>query len=117
MDWIDYDANGQTTVALNMVTTHGEWYPSRHPDVKEAIARGRCADAQDHYARHGFYEHRMPFLIKVDEDLYLSEYVDIRSAVRSGAYETGHAHFEALDDREARFPVSHFTLYNRNDRA
>jgi len=94
-----------------------EWYLSRHPDVKEAIARGQCADAQDHYARHGFYEHRMPYFIKVDEDWYLSEYEDVRNAVRSGAYETGQAHFEELGYREGRFPFPYFTLINRNDRA
>ncbi len=27
MDWTDYDADGQTTIALNMVTTHGRATP------------------------------------------------------------------------------------------
>lgn len=101
---------------VNEIYVDTDWYLAQHPDVKEAIERGDCADACDHYAMHGFYEHRMPYWIQVSEAWYLSEYDDVRAAVQQGYYPTGQSHFEELGYREGRFPYPNFLLRCRSDK-
>ena len=86
------------------------WYFERSPDVREAVERGDFASAADHYAKVGFYEHRMPYEIEVDEEWYLENYPDIAAAVEKGVFATGAAHFYQLGFREGRFPHPNFTL-------
>ncbi len=86
------------------------WYCTTHPDVAEAIARGELASAADHYARAGFYEHRMPYAILVDEQWYLDQYPDVRSAVDQGLFASGTQHFHDSGFREGRLPYARFTL-------
>ena len=45
-----------------------DWYSSRHPDVGTALAEGKIGAAKEHYVLFGYYEHRMPYEIWVDED-------------------------------------------------
>src|SRR5258708_7065238 len=40
-----------------------DWYLATYPDVKDAIANNVVADAGDHYRRHGYFEHRIPYRI------------------------------------------------------
>jgi hypothetical protein len=87
-----------------------EWYLAHSPDVADAITKGEFASAQDHYAKVGFYEHRMPYEIEVDETWYLENYPDIAAAVEKGVFPTGRAHFYQLGYREGRFPHPNFTL-------
>jgi hypothetical protein len=87
------------------------WYLDRSPDVRSAIDTGQgFISAADHYARAGYFEHRMPYLIEVDERWYLEAYSDVADAVTKGVFESGQAHFVEVGFREGRFPFSGFRL-------
>src|ERR1700712_262518 len=61
---------------LEKVKVDENWYLEAYPDVRDAIASGVVPNVRAHYARFGFYEHRMPYHIMIDEDWYLAEYAD-----------------------------------------
>jgi hypothetical protein len=86
------------------------WYLAKYPDIQSAISSGVVKSAREHYALHGFYEHRLPYAIDVDEAWYLAQYQDIRNAVFEGTFPTGQAHFEKLGYREGRLPFADFHL-------
>jgi hypothetical protein len=86
------------------------WYLRKYPDIAEAIDRGECLDAHQHYLFHGFYEHRMPYAISVEEAWYLEQYSDVAAAVRNADYLNGQTHFEELGYKEGRVPFPHFAL-------
>ncbi len=86
------------------------WYLIQHPDVRVAIKDGVVRSAREHYALHGYYEHRLPYAIDVDESWYLAQYQDIKAAVVEGAFATGQAHFEKLGYGEGRLPYQDFRL-------
>jgi hypothetical protein len=106
-----------TLVALGLVNIYVDetWYLERFPDVREGIERGEFTNAAEHYAKVGFYEHRMPHEINVDEDWYLENYPDIATAVTKGVFPSGHAHFYRVGYREGRFPHPNFTLRSAQD--
>jgi len=87
-----------------------DWYLERYPDVVEGIAEGKVKSAADHYARFGFFEHRMPYPIHVDESFYLSQYEDVSTAVQKRTFASGQAHFEEVGYREGRIPYPNFRL-------
>jgi hypothetical protein len=91
------------------------WYVNQYPDVISAIKDGKIADAAEHYAMHGYYEHRMPYKIEVDEQWYLSQYEDITKAVEAGIFSSGQVHFDECGYREGRMPVPHFRLKLRTE--
>ena len=101
---------GIMSPALAKIAVDEEWYLAHSPDVREAIERKQFASAIEHYARVGFYEHRMPYEIQVDEEWYLENYPDIATAVNKGVFESGKAHFYLLGYREGRFPHPNFSL-------
>jgi hypothetical protein len=86
------------------------WYLSTYPDVREAIASGTVSNAPTHYARFGYYEHRMPYRITVDEGWYVSEYPDVKAALAKQHFASGQAHFDADGFREGRIPYPNFKL-------
>lgn len=89
------------------------WYLERHPDLKDAIAKGAFRGARDHYVRFGYYEHRMPYPIAVDEGWYLNAYPDIAEAIRKNVLESPQVHFETVGYREGRHPFANFALHTR----
>jgi hypothetical protein len=95
---------------LEKVKVDENWYLEAYPDVRDAIASGVVPNVRAHYARFGFYEHRMPYRILVDEAWYLAEYADVRAAIAKKHFETGQAHFEADGFREGRFPYPNFQI-------
>jgi hypothetical protein len=64
---------------------------------------------------YGYYEHRMPYAIDVDEEWYLTEYEDIARAVQSRTFTSGQSHFDQLGYREGRIPYPYFRLRLRSD--
>jgi hypothetical protein len=90
-----------------------DWYLAKHPDLKEAIAKGEVTGARDHFLRFGFYEHRMPHEIDVDEDWYQATYPDVAEAVRNNVFASGQEHFETSGYREGRLPFANFALETR----
>jgi hypothetical protein len=65
------------------------WYGERYPDILGAVQNGKLKSLSEHYVLYGYYEHRMPYYIKVDEEWYLTEYSDLQKAVSAGTFETG----------------------------
>jgi hypothetical protein len=86
------------------------WYLETYPDVREAIANKTVADAREHYARYGFFEHRIPYRIKVEEDWYLEQYRDVKEAIERSIFRSGQIHFEQNGYREGRIPYPNFEL-------
>jgi hypothetical protein len=84
------------------------WYLSKYLDVKDAVKRGIVASGRDHYVAHGFYEHRMPVPIVVNDKWYLDAYPDIAEAIRQGVYKNAQAHFDQAGFREGRLPYANF---------
>lgn len=86
------------------------WYLSKYPDVREAVKGGTLPSGHEHYIRSGYYEHRMPSAILVNEGWYLQAYPDVADAVQRGIYRSGQAHFEIAGFREGRIPYANFRL-------
>lgn len=84
------------------------WYVKSNPDLKGAMESGMTA--KDHYCRFGYFEHRMPYEIKIEEEWYLEAYPDIREAVEQRAFPSGQSHFNVIGYREGRIPAPGFSL-------
>jgi hypothetical protein len=88
------------------------WYLQKYPDVRQAIAKKIVKDAKDHFVRFGYFEHRLPYDIKVQEDWYLEQYPDIKNAIERKEIKSGQQHFEDVGFREGRIPHPNFGLAN-----
>jgi hypothetical protein len=86
------------------------WYLRANPDIVVAIENGVVANAEDHYVTYGYYEHRMPYEIKVEEGWYLGQYPDVREAVAKRLFSSGRDHFYSEGYREGRLPHPNFSL-------
>ena len=94
-----------------------KWYLSKYPDVADAIRDGLVADARDHYAQHGYFEHRLPFRIVVESRWYLEQNTDVCQAVAQRHFLSAQEHFEAVGYREGRLPFEGFKLSTRGGSA
>jgi hypothetical protein len=81
-----------------------EWYLSRYPDVREAIAAGHVQSAVSHYRSHGYREGRVPVRPEVDEAWYLLRYPDVCAAIRRGQVSSAYEHFVQAGFHEGRLP-------------
>jgi len=79
-------------------------YLTANPDVAEAIRRGKCASALEHFLVTGYYEGRDTGHPEFDEAWYLQRYPDVLQAVRRGESKTGLEHFKGPGEREWRSP-------------
>jgi hypothetical protein len=86
------------------------WYLQKYPDVRQAISKKIVSDAKDHFTRFGYFEHRLPYQIKVQEDWYLEQYPDIKKAIEEKDFKSGQEHFEIVGFREGRIPHPNFDL-------
>ena len=87
-----------------------EWYLRINPDIAEAIESGIVADAAEHYITSGYYEHRMPYEIKVEESWYLAQYPDVKEAVGRGLFSSAKDHYYVAGFKEGRLPHPNFSL-------
>lgn len=81
-----------------------EWYQSAYPDINAAYRAGSLTDLKSHYCEFGFFEHRLPCFVGVDETFYVGEYPDIGTAVAEGRVASAQWHFETFGFREGRLP-------------
>jgi hypothetical protein len=95
---------------LKHIYLDADWYLRSNPDIGVAIQSGIVANAQDHYVTFGYYEHRMPYEIKVDDNWYLGQYADVREAVSKKLFVSAKDHFYAEGFREGRLPHPNFSL-------
>jgi hypothetical protein len=87
-----------------------QWYLLKYPDVEQAIAKKLVKNAREHFTRFGYFEHRLPYRIKVQEEWYLQQYPDIKKAIEEKDFKSGQEHFEIVGFREGRIPHPHFDL-------
>ena len=87
-----------------------QWYLKKYPDVKQAIEKNVVKDVKEHFVRFGYFEHRLPYHIKVQEDWYLEQYSDISEAIDQKKFRSGQEHFESVGFREGRIPHPNFGL-------
>jgi hypothetical protein len=83
---------------------------TENPDVRRAVRDGAVKDGREHFVTSGFYEHRLPYEICVDEAWYLECYENVRQAVLAAVFPSGQTHFEALGYREGRLSFGGFSL-------
>jgi len=100
---------------VGQVDLDEEWYLGRYPDVAEAVSGGVLRGALDHYCHSGYFEHRMPYFIKVNTEWYLSENPDVEGAIRHEIYKSAQEHFEETGYREGRHPYPGFALRKRRE--
>jgi hypothetical protein len=101
---------------LRSIYLDTDWYLAMNPDIGEGIKSGLIASALDHYVSHGYYEHRMPYEIQVEEIWYISQYPDVQEAVTKGLFSSARDHYYSVGYREGRVPHANFTLRTVNDR-
>ena len=75
-----------------------------------SVKRGVVPSGREHYVLSGYYEHRMPCSILVNEKWYLEAYPDVAEAMKGGIYKSGQAHFDLAGFREGRMPYANFQL-------
>jgi hypothetical protein len=95
---------------LRTIYVDVEWYLQNNPDIAQAIENGIVENAQDHYITYGYYEHRMPYEITVEENWYLSQYSDVNEAVSKGMFSSARDHYYIAGFKEGRLPHAGFTL-------
>jgi hypothetical protein len=95
---------------LDRIYVDDVWYLQKYPDVREAVESGKVPAAREHYARFGYYEHRLPYPIEVDEPWYLDTYTDVEDSIRNRNYASAEKHFEFVGFREGRLPHPNFKL-------
>ena len=70
----------------------------------KVIAEGGLPSGRRHFIDDGYFEGRLPFPIKVDEQWYLAQNPDVAEDVRKGVIASGQAHFDAFGYCEGRLP-------------
>src|SRR5258708_40193457 len=87
---------------LRTIYMDPEWYLLNNLDIAEAIKTGVVANAEDHYVTYGYYEHRMPYEIKVEEEWYLTQYPDVKEEGHKGLFPSAQGHFYAVGFKYGR---------------
>jgi len=80
------------------------WYLGRYPDIAAAIRQGLVSDPKSHFVNDGYFEGRVPFLIRVDERYYLGQHPGVADYVRKGLLESGQEHFDSSGYHEGHLP-------------
>jgi hypothetical protein len=81
-----------------------EWYGRTYEDIGNAVKGGGVVSAKQHFVHDGYFEGRLPFLIRVDERWYLAQHPDVAESIRLGLVESAQDHFEKDGYREGRLP-------------
>ena len=89
---------------LQGIEVDEDWYLKQYPDVAEAIREKVIKSAKEHFLNDGYFEGRVPFLIKVDEAWYLEQYPGIAECVSRGELQSAQQHFNDYGYREGRKP-------------
>jgi hypothetical protein len=89
---------------LQGIDVDEEWYLGQYPDVAEAVRDGTFSSAKEHFLNNGYFEGRLPFLIKVDEAWYLEQNPGIADYIARGELESAQQHFNDNGYREGRQP-------------
>jgi hypothetical protein len=80
------------------------WYLSQYPDVADAIRKKVVNSAKEHFLNDGYFEGRIPFLIKVDEAWYLEQNPGVADYIARGEIRSAQQHFNDNGYREGRKP-------------
>ncbi len=99
---------------LQHVSVDEGWYLKTYPDIVGAIESGAVKSAAHHYARFGYFEHRLPREIKVDEEWYFEAHPDVKDAISKKVYASAQEHYQIAGFREGRLPYPGFDLFSVN---
>jgi hypothetical protein len=91
-------------ILLQGIGVDEAWYLNQYPDVADAIEKGIVASAKAHFLNDGYFEGRLPFLIKVDEAWYLDQNPGVAEYIKRGELESAQQHFNDNGYREGRRP-------------
>lgn len=86
---------------ISGVQVNEQWYLEQNPDIAAACASGNLS-AQQHFAKSGYFEGRLPYELKVDEQWYLQQYPDVAEAVAAGHVSSAQDHFAKTGYFEGR---------------
>ena len=89
---------------IESVEVDEAWYLTQYPGIADAIRDGIVASAKDHFLHNGYFEGRLPHLIKVDEKWYCEQNPDVVASLAAGTIESGQQHFIENGYREGRRP-------------
>jgi hypothetical protein len=90
---------------LQDIEVDEKWYLEQYPDVAEAIRKKIVNSAKEHFLNDGYFEGRVPFLIKVDEAWYLEQNPGIADSISRGDLQSAQQHFNENGYREGRKPA------------
>jgi hypothetical protein len=91
-------------VLLQGIEVDEAWYQKQYPDVAEAIQKKIVNSAKEHFLNDGYFEGRIPFLIRVDEAWYLEQNPGIADYISRGELQSAQQHFNDDGYREGRKP-------------
>jgi hypothetical protein len=91
-------------ILLQGIEVDEAWYLKQYPDVAEAIQKKIVNSAKEHFLNDGYFEGRIPFLIRVDEAWYLEQNPGIAEYVSQGKLQSAQQHFNDNGYREGRKP-------------
>jgi hypothetical protein len=89
---------------IESVDVDEAWYLNQYPGIADAIRDGIVTSAKDHFLHNGYFEGRLPFLIKVDEKWYCEQNPDVVESIAAGTIESAQQHFVENGYREGRRP-------------
>lgn len=89
---------------LSGVEVDEDWYVKQYPDVAQAMAEGKITSPRQHFIDNGYFEGRLPCVIRVDEKWYQREYPDVGESIKKGVESSAQHHFDRDGYREGRLP-------------
>jgi hypothetical protein len=85
-----------------------KYYLTKNPDLKGTPFE---ENARLHYAQTGYFQHKSPGPMQIDEDFYVKSNVDIKRALLTGKVKKLQQHYDANGFKEGRNPVANFTIW------
>jgi len=88
---------------ISEVSVDEDWYLQTYPDVRDAVAAGRIANARQHYLTNGYFEGRLPNKYFFDAADYVSRYPDLLDEIGNDPNDL-FRHFSEHGYAEGRLP-------------
>jgi hypothetical protein len=87
---------------------NSDFYIKNNPDLEKSKFAN---SAITHYARSGYFMNKLPSSIKIDEEFYLKENIDIKDGVLKNTIRDLQEHFDANGFYEGRLPFKGFSIW------
>jgi hypothetical protein len=86
------------------VPVDAAWYSGLYPEVAVAVSNGRFRSAREHFVLSGYFENRLPYDMRLNEDWYVNAYSDLQAAKRLNPSFRATNHFIHAGYKEGRRP-------------